>query len=74
MLFNLNKNSSASVPVQIDGKSSGSGGTIVTYDKALYDASKKNVWKGPATSTLPAWTGSFMVTLPPWSMVVVRTS
>lgn len=74
MLFNLNKTVSASVPVQIDGKSSGSGGPIVTYDKMLYDASKNNVWKGPVTSTLSPWNGSFTVTLPPWSMVVVQTS
>jgi hypothetical protein len=74
MLFNLSKTATTSVPVQIDGKTSGSGGPIVTYDKALYDASKKNVWKGPTTSTLSAWNGGFSVTLPPWSMVVVRTS
>jgi len=74
MLFNLDKNVPVSVPVQIDGKPSGSGGKIVTYDKTLYDASKHNVWKAPVTSTLSAWNGSFTVTLPAWSMVVVQTT
>jgi hypothetical protein len=74
MLFNLDKKTPVDVPVQIDGKPSGSGGTMVTYDKSIYDKSKNNVWKGPATSTLSAWTGGFTVTLPPWSMVVVQTS
>ncbi len=74
MLFNLNKTTAVDVPVQIDGKTSGAGGSIVTYDKSLYDASKKNVWKGPTTASLRAWTGSFTVHLPQWSIVVVQTS
>lgn len=74
MLFNLSKTATANVPVSIDGKTSGSGGPVVVYDKKLYDASKNDAWKGPATSTLSSWSGSFTVTLPPWSMVVVRTS
>jgi hypothetical protein len=73
MLFNLDKGSSIQVPVSIDGVSSGSGGTTVLYDKALYDASKKNVWKKPITKALPAWNGSFTVTLPAWSMMAIRT-
>ncbi len=73
MLFNLNKWTSQIVPVTIEGKTSGSGGPMMTYDKALYDASKKNKWKGPSSSTLSSWRNSFKVTLPPWSMVVVRT-
>lgn len=73
MLFNLDGSNAATVPVQIDGKTSGSGGTIVTYDKTLYDASKNDVWRGPVTGTLGAWSGGFNVALPPWSMVVVQT-
>jgi hypothetical protein len=61
------------VPVTINGKVSGSGGTAWTYDKALYDASKNDVWLGPTSALLPAWSGSFTVALPPWSMVVVQT-
>jgi hypothetical protein len=73
MLFNLDKGSSIQVPVSIAGVNSGAGGTTVLYDKALYDASKNNVWKKPVTKALPAWNGSFTVTLPAWSMMAVRT-
>lgn len=73
MLFNLDPSNTQNVPVTITGKSSGSGGQIVTYDKSLYDASQNNQWLAPTTATLPAWSGNFTVTLPPWSMVVVQT-
>jgi hypothetical protein len=73
MLFNLDQGSSIKIPVSISGVSSGSGGTTVLYDKALYDASKTNVWKKPVTATLPSWKKSFTVTLPAWSMMAVRT-
>jgi hypothetical protein len=73
LLFNLDENASIQVPVSIDGVSGGSGGTTVTYDKSLYDASKNNVWKAPITGSVPAWKNSFTVTLPAWSMMAVRT-
>ncbi len=73
MLFNLNKTTSVDVPVKIAGKGSGSGGPIVTYDKAIYDASKHDVWSAPASAKLAAWNGGFTVHLPPWSMAAVRT-
>ena len=44
-----------------------------TYDKALYDKSKNNVWASPVRTKLSAWSKGFSVTLPPWSMVVVQT-
>jgi hypothetical protein len=74
MLFNLSKTTSVDVPIEIAGKSSGSGGSIVTYDKSLYDASKNNVWKGPTSAKLAAWSGAFTVHLPQWSIVVVQTT
>lgn len=73
MLFNLSKTSPQSVPVTIDGKTSGSGGTVWWYDKRRYDASKTNVWKGPAQRPLSGWQNSFTMQLPPWSMTVVQT-
>jgi hypothetical protein len=73
MLFNLSKSAGVDVAITIDGKASGSGGSIVTYDKELYDASKENIWKGPTSTTLPPWNGSFSLTLPPWSIVVIQT-
>lgn len=73
MLFNLNENDSQDVAVTINGKSSGSGGTMVTYDKAIYDQTQQNVWDPPTIAQLGSWSNSIDVTLPPWSMVVVQT-
>ncbi len=73
MLFNLNEAKSENVPVSIDGRSSGAGGTITTYDKATYDRTKNNVWAGVKTVKLPAWSGSFTIPMQPWSMAVVET-
>ncbi|MBV8724471.1 MAG: hypothetical protein JO350_03945 [Candidatus Eremiobacteraeota bacterium] len=73
MLFNLSEMHSQNVPVRIVGKTSGTGGSVWTYDKALYDYSKDGIWKGPSTSKLSSWRNSFTVTLPPWSMTVVQT-
>lgn len=72
MLFNLSQTSAITVPVGIAGKS-GTGATVWTYDKAIYDLTKNGKWNGPATSKLGAWNGSFDVKLPPWSIVVVQT-
>lgn len=73
MLFNLNQTQTEAVPVTIDGVSSGEGGPMVTYDKALYDQTKSNTWAAPALSSQPAWNGGFTVSMPPWSMVVIQT-
>jgi hypothetical protein len=73
MLFNLSQTSSQNVPVTIDGKSSGTGGPMWTYDKALYDLSKRNVWIGPSRLKLSSWQNTFTVRLRPWSMRVVQT-
>lgn len=72
LLVNRNEDASVSIPVTIDGRSSGSGGTIVTYDKSLYDASRRGEWLAPTVSSLPAWHGGFTVNLPPWSIVAVQ--
>ncbi|MBD5654186.1 MAG: hypothetical protein IAI50_03270 [Candidatus Eremiobacteraeota bacterium] len=71
VLFNLDKSAATSVPVSIDGLTSGSGFTVKTYGKAQYDRSKNNVWTGPVSSSGGAWQGTFDVTLAPWSMNVV---
>ncbi len=73
MLFNLNETTNQNVSVTIDGKTSGSGGTVWSYTKARYDASQNNVWNGPTLRTLPAWQNSFTMQLLPWSMTVVQT-
>lgn len=73
MLFNLNETTAHDVAVTIAGKSSGTGGTIVTYDKAIYDKTAQNVWDPPSVTSLGSWSSSINITLPPWSMVVVQT-
>jgi hypothetical protein len=73
MLFNLNETTAQDVAVTIVGKSSGKGGTVVTYDKAIYDQSAQNVWAPPSVTSLGSWSNSINITLPPWSMVVVQT-
>jgi hypothetical protein len=73
MIFNRSETAAVTVPVQISGKTSGTGGTTWTYDKSIYDKTKSNVWQGPTQTKLAAWTGRFNVVLPPWSMVVVQT-
>jgi|HubBroStandDraft_4_1064222.scaffolds.fasta_scaffold00036_45 hypothetical protein len=73
MLFNLSQTDTQDVAVNITGKTSGSGGTVVTYDKAIYDQSQNNVWNPPSVAPLGAWNGYVDVSLPPWSMVVVQT-
>jgi hypothetical protein len=72
LLVNRNEGTSVTIPVTVEGRSSGSGGTLVTYDKTLYDASQHGEWLSPTIETLPAWQGSFTVTLPPWSIVAVQ--
>ncbi|MBV9233225.1 MAG: hypothetical protein JO030_04220 [Candidatus Eremiobacteraeota bacterium] len=74
MLFNLNETAAENVPVTITGKTSGSGGPLWKYDKLRYNYSKHNIWKGPASATLPSWQNSFTVTMPAWSMTVVQTN
>jgi hypothetical protein len=73
MLFNLNKSMTQDVAVDIAGEGKGRGGTVVTYDKLLYDESAKNVWARPSISSLGKWNNSIHLSLPPWSMVVVQT-
>ncbi len=73
MLFNLDENASHDVTVSINGKAAGSGGTVYTYDKLLYDASKNKVWKTPTSAPLAPWVTNFILTLPAWSIEVVQT-
>jgi len=73
MLFNTSQTDTQDVAVNITGKSSGSGGTIVTYDKAIYDQSQNNVWNPPSVTPLGSWNNTIDLSLPPWSMVVVQT-
>jgi hypothetical protein len=71
LVFNLSEYSAESVPISISSLASGSSMTVTTYDKALYDESKSNVWAGPVTTTSGAWHGPVTVSLPPWSVSTI---
>jgi hypothetical protein len=74
MLVNRSQVNTHSVTVSIDGKSSGAGGSITAYSKAIFDRTNQAspAWSWPATSTLSPWTSSFTITTPPWSVTVVH--
>ncbi|MBV8197345.1 MAG: hypothetical protein JO263_04370 [Candidatus Eremiobacteraeota bacterium] len=72
LFVNRSEDQSVSIPVRIEGRSSGPGGTIVTYDKQLYDATRQGRWLMPTVSTLPPWQDSVTVNVPPWSVVAVQ--
>jgi len=71
VLFNVNQSTSASVAVNLSVQSSSSSVTVVTYDKAIYDKSKNNIWAAPTTANLGAQNLPLTLTLTPWSMNVV---
>lgn len=74
VLFNRNENANAPVTITLSGKSSSSGVTVETYDKAIYDMSNPattNTWAPPVTTNLGAQTLPLTLSLAPWSMNVV---
>jgi hypothetical protein len=71
VLFNLNETASEAAVVTLSGQSTTSGGTVMTYSKALYDQSKSNVWAAPTTTTIPSQSLPLTLILAPWSMNVV---
>ena len=46
MLFNLNETSSVQTTISVTGRTRTSGVTVSYYDRAAYDQSEQNVWKG----------------------------
>jgi hypothetical protein len=82
VLFNVNETTSEPVQITLTGKSSSSGVTVITYDKALYDLSGSptgtppdpagtSTWAPPTTTTMGTQTLPLTLTLTPWSMNVV---
>jgi len=83
VLFNLNETASEPVTVALSGgKTSSSGVTVETYDKAIYDLSGSptgtppdpagtSTWAPPTTTSLGAPNLPLSLTLAPWSMNVV---
>jgi hypothetical protein len=72
VLFNVNQTASLPVTITVDGVSSSSAVTVNTYDKAIYDKSKNNVWDGAMERKLGAQNLPLSLKLAPWSMNVVR--
>jgi len=74
LLFNTNQTATLNVTVAITGESSASAVTINTYDRAIYDKSKNNVWATATEKNLGAQSLPMTLTLQPWSMNVVRVA
>lgn len=70
-LFNVNPTTPMSATVTLSGLSSAKTVTVITYSKAIYDQSQKNVWAAPTTTSLGAQSLPLTLTLDPWSMNVV---
>ncbi len=72
MLFNLNQSSAVQVTIGVTGVNQSSSVTVSSYDRAAYDWSSRNIWRGVATASLGAKTLPLTLTLTPWSMTVVQ--
>ncbi len=81
-LFNDNESLAQPVSITLSGKSSSSGVTVTTYDKAIYDLSGSptgtppdpagtSTWAPPITTSMGAQTLPLTLTLSPWSMNMV---
>jgi hypothetical protein len=71
VLFNRNETTSAPVTVTLNGQTTSTSVTVMTYSKAIYDLSQNNVWAPPTTVNLGAQTLPLTLNLDPWSMNVV---
>lgn len=72
MLFNLNGSASRTITVGIGHSALASySATTLTYDKRLYDESRRNVWPLPESASLGTVSATPTLTLPPWSMTLL---
>jgi alpha-L-arabinofuranosidase len=73
VLFNLNETTPETVTVTVNGETTSSGVTVITYDKSLYDQTNSvtPVWANPTTTTMGSQPVPLTLTLTPWSMNVV---
>jgi hypothetical protein len=81
-LFNVNENLAQPVTITLTGKTSSTGVTVTTYDKAIYDLSGSptgtppdpvgtSTWAPPTTNSMGAQTLPLTLTLSPWSMNMI---
>ena len=71
VLFNLSQSKTLPVKLNVKGMKSAGDVSVSTYDKAIYDRSKRGVWAGPVTTDLGALSLPTTLSLSPWSMNVV---
>lgn len=71
VLFNLSEAKTLSVKLTVKGMTSASDVSMSTYDKAVYDRSKRGVWATPVTTDYGALSLPTTISLTPWSMNVV---
>jgi hypothetical protein len=72
ILINRDRDSAHTIPVTLEGMTSGSSAKQWSYGRAQYDESREGNWTaGPVQSTSGPWSGEFNATLPPWSVNVI---
>jgi hypothetical protein len=71
VLFNLSEAKTLSVRLTVKGMTSASDVSVSTYDKAIYNRSRRGVWAGPVTTDHGALSLPTTLSLTPWSMNVV---
>jgi hypothetical protein len=72
VLFNLNPSAPIRMTVAVTGINAASAVTLDTYDKAIYDKSRTNVWAAAQETRFGAKALPFALNLAPWSMNVLR--
>jgi hypothetical protein len=71
VLFNLNETTTQPVTVSLSAEASSPDVKVLTYSKAIYDATQNNVWNPPITTDMGTQTLPLQLNLAPWSMNVV---
>jgi hypothetical protein len=72
ILINRDRDNAHTVPVAIEGRSSGASVTQWTYGRAQYDQTYFGNWSGGLVSSdHGAWSGTYQADLPPWSVNVL---
>jgi hypothetical protein len=74
VLFNLSETKTLPVKLTVKGLKSASDVSVETYDKAVYDRSKRGVWAKPVTTDHGALSLPTTISLTPWSMNVVTVT
>jgi hypothetical protein len=74
VLFNLDEAEALGVRLSVDGMTGAAAAVVDTYDKAIYERTRDNIWAGPTEMSLGSKDLPLTLSLPPWSMSVVRLS